>query len=97
MAHPVQEITVRVGGASYQLRTDMPEEEIARIAAYVDHKMKEVDPKGLLPPAKASVLTSLAIAGELLQERSGKALDARDVARRLRSLHDVLDDALRSE
>jgi cell division protein ZapA (FtsZ GTPase activity inhibitor) len=97
MSHPVQEITVRVGGAYYQLRTDMSPDEVNRIVEYVDKKLREVDPKGLLPPAKASVLASLAIAGELLQERSGNADGARDVLRRLRTLHDTLDGALGSE
>jgi cell division protein ZapA (FtsZ GTPase activity inhibitor) len=94
---PVQEITVRVGGASYQLRTDMSADQIARIVDYVDRKMKEVDPKGVLPPAKASVLVSLAIAGELLEAQAGNTDGARDVVRRLRSLHDTLDGALRSD
>jgi len=94
MSKSVKETTVTIRGSSIQLRTDMNEETLSRLARYVDAKMKELDPKGNLPPGKVSVLASLTIAGELMETRDRAEESRRDIARRLEHLHELLDEAL---
>jgi cell division protein ZapA (FtsZ GTPase activity inhibitor) len=94
MPKPVNETTVQLRGASYQLRTDLSPETIARIAALVDGKMKELDPRATLPPPKVSVLTSLSIAGDLIEERERWSSERHALARRLEHLQELLDEAL---
>jgi cell division protein ZapA (FtsZ GTPase activity inhibitor) len=76
------------------LRTDLSDEALSRLTDYVDGKMRELDPKGALPPNKVSILASLTIAGELLEERERADADRREIARRLEHLHKLLDAAL---
>jgi cell division protein ZapA (FtsZ GTPase activity inhibitor) len=94
MSKSVKETTVNIRGSSIQLRTDMNEETLSRLARYVDAKMKELDPKGNLPPGKVSMLASLTIAGELMETRDRAEESRRDIARRLEHLHELLDEAL---
>jgi cell division protein ZapA (FtsZ GTPase activity inhibitor) len=97
MPKTVNETTVTIRGASIQLRTDLNESTVARIAQYVDRKMRELDPKGMLPQSKISLLASLTIAGELIEERERGEKNRRDIARRLEHLHEMLDEALGGE
>lgn len=94
MESPVNESTVQLHGASYQVRTDLSPETLSRIVSLVDEKMKELDPKASLAPAKVSVLTSLSIAGELLEERNKRDQERRELVKRLKRLEDLLDEAL---
>ena len=94
MEHPVSESTVQLRGASYQIRTDLEPETLARIVSLVDEKMRELDPKASLAPAKVSVLTSLSIAGELLEERNKREQERRELVKRLKRLEELLDEAL---
>jgi len=94
MTRSVKETTVTIRGSSIQLRTDMNEEALSRLARYVDAKMRELDPKGNLPPGKVSMLASLTIAGELMETRERAEESRRDIARRLEHLHELLDEAL---
>jgi cell division protein ZapA (FtsZ GTPase activity inhibitor) len=94
MQKPVSETTVQLRGASYQLRTDLAPETIARIAAIVDGKMKELDPRAALPPTKVSVLASLSIAGDLLEEREQRHSERLALTRRLERLQELLDEAI---
>ena len=94
MARTVNETTITIRGASIQLRTDMDEDALSQLASYVDDKMHELDPKGNLPQSKVSMLASLTIAGELMEERDRGQESRRDIARRLQHLHELLDEAL---
>jgi len=94
MANPVKQTTVTIHGSSYQLRTDMSEESIAQLAKFVDEKMRGLDPQGTLPPNKVSVLTSLTIAGELMEERERSSKVKSEVTDRVARLKDMLDAAL---
>lgn len=94
MANPVKQTTVTIHGSSYQLRTDMTEESLAQLAKIVDQKMRELDPQGTLPPNKVSVLTSLTIAGELMEEKERSSKVKSDVTDRVSRLKDMLDAAL---
>lgn len=94
MANPVKQTTVNIHGSSYQLRTDMSEEALVQLASYVDEKMRGVDPHGTLPPTKVSVLTSLTIAGELMEEKERTTKAKKEITARITRLQDMLDAAL---
>ena len=94
MARALNETTITIRGSSIDLRTDMSDETLARLTDYVDGKMKELDPKGTLPHSKVSVLASLTIAGELMEERERAEESRLAIARRLEHLHELLDEAL---
>jgi cell division protein ZapA (FtsZ GTPase activity inhibitor) len=94
MEKTVRTLKVELRGTPYDLRTDMSPEALAGIAAYVDGKMREFDPKGTQSQAKVSMLTSLTIAGELLEEREQNKRGRRDLVRRLERLEELLDGAL---
>ena len=94
MARALNQTTITIRGASIELRTDMSDDTLARLADYVDDKMKELDPKGTLPQSKVSVLASLTIAGELMEERERAEESRLAIARRLEHLHELLDEAL---
>jgi cell division protein ZapA (FtsZ GTPase activity inhibitor) len=94
MRQPVSETTVQIRGASYQIRTDLGSETLGRLADFVDGKMRELDPKSTLAPAKVSVLASLSIAGELMEVRDREAERHRNIVSRLERLEELLDEAL---
>jgi cell division protein ZapA (FtsZ GTPase activity inhibitor) len=94
MARTLNQTTITIRGATIELRTDMSDETLARLTGYVDDKMKELDPKGTLPQSKVSVLASLTIAGELMEERERAKESRLAIARRLEHLHELLDEAL---
>ncbi len=94
MAKTVNETSVQIRGSSYQIRTDLSPETLTRIAHYVVGKMDELDPKGTAPPARLSVLASLSIAGELLDEQERQRAMRAAVSARLTRLEELLDSAL---
>ncbi len=94
MAKSINETTININGSSIQLRTDMSEEKLMKLADYVDGKMRQLDPKGVLPHSKVSMLASLTIAGELLEERKRSVESQHDLLKRLEHLHKLLDEAL---
>lgn len=94
MANSVNEATITIRGTSFQLRTDMHPDELKRLAAHVDDKMRELDPKGSLPPSKVSVLTSLSFASDLIEEREKSAVERAQLAERLEKLETMLDRVL---
>lgn len=94
MQKSVSETTVTIHGSSIELRTDLSEDELERLASFVDKKMRELDPRGTLPHSKVSLLTSLSLASELMQERERAEASRRDITRRLEHLHEMLDEAL---
>ncbi len=94
MATPVKETSVTIRGTEFKIRTDLDEAALSAMAAVVDGKMKELDPSGMLPPAKVSMLTSLTLAGELLDERQLGREDLGEVNARLGRLAAMLDETL---
>jgi cell division protein ZapA (FtsZ GTPase activity inhibitor) len=94
MPKSVNETTLTIHGSTIQLRTDMSNEDLSRLAVYVDKKIREIDPKGKLPQNKVAILASISIAGELLEERHKSRRSREDLARRLEHLHEMLDEAL---
>ena len=73
-------VTVEIFGHEYKIKGDADPEYMAKIAGYVDGKMKEVArgaPVGSL--AKIGILAALNIADELFKERGDKARILGDV------------------
>jgi len=94
MPRSVNETTLNIRGSTIQLRTDMDDTDLAKLAGYVDQKIRELDPKGTLPQNKVALLASLSLASELLEEKQRSRREREDLARRLQHLHEMLDEAL---
>ena len=88
-------VQVDIFGSQYTIKKGSEDPEyIARVAAYVDQKMREINDR--LPVAsvsKVAVLTSLNLADELFKEREGLTRD-RTVLDHLSASCDALDRAL---
>lgn len=59
--------TVRVAGKDYTLVGEGSEENIRRVAVYVDRKMEELSLSSPLPAQTVAVLTAMNIADDLLK------------------------------
>lgn len=94
MPKSVNETTLTIRGSTIQLRTDMSEGDLTRLAGYVDRKIREIDPKGTLPQNKVAILASLSIASELWEEKQRGRRSREEMARRLEHVHEMLDEAL---
>lgn len=88
-------VQVDIFGSQYTIKRGSGDPEyIARVAAYVDQKMREINER--LPVASVSrvaVLASLNLADELFKEREGVTRDQAAIDRLARSCAD-LDRAL---
>lgn len=63
-------IEVEIFGHRYTLKTEIPEEQVKRVAEYVDGKMKEVaEGTKSVDSLHIAILTALNIAQDYLQER----------------------------
>ncbi|MDH5199229.1 MAG: cell division protein ZapA [Gemmatimonadota bacterium] len=63
-------VKVQIGTEEYSLRSDRPEEYTRAVAEHVDRALREILASGaIIETHKAAVLTALAIADELFQER----------------------------
>lgn len=75
-------VQLRVGGQSYRVVSSATEEELARLAAIVDEKLRSLVAPGRPMPPQALLLAALALAHDLEEERarvrqlSGRARDA---------------------
>lgn len=88
-------VPVEIGGQRYPIRTSLEPDYVARLAVYVDEKMRAA--AGSTPtgdPVRLAVLTALNIADELFRCR--QANDARDgqIAERAEELERLLDHVL---
>lgn len=97
MATSVKETTLNIRGTEFQIRTDLAEEVLKRMAALVEGKMRDLDPGGHLPPAKVSLLASLTLAGELMDAQGMVGPDLSEVNTRMARLEALLDEALSTD
>lgn len=83
----MEPLRVMIGDHEYLLQSDGNEEEILRLAEYVNTKLREAeDPKRELTEKKTTILAALSIAGDYFQ-----ALRERDELRtKIRSQTEVL-------
>ena len=89
-------VEVQIFGHPYTIRSEADQDHILDVAAYVDHKMREITEK--LPVAslsKVAILASLNIADELFKERARLQHRDREVVKQAERLNAVLDEVLR--
>jgi cell division protein ZapA len=93
---PTNQLRVNIFGAEYVLKATENQEEIKKIAEYVDQKMKEIDrSQAISSNVKIAILAALNIAEELFQnqryrERLLEQIN-HDSKKLNRSLRDAID------
>ena len=88
-------IPVDISGQRYPIRTSLDAEYVARLAAYVDEKMRAASdsaPTG--DPLRVAVLTALNIADELFRSRDANRLRSGALAERAQELEQLVDRVL---
>ncbi len=90
------QVTVRIYGESYPLRTAESPERLEALARHVDARMREVAASGrVVATGKIAVLAALHIADELFRAREQHAPGLpEDLAARVGALVEALDRAL---
>jgi cell division protein ZapA len=93
---PTNQLRVNIFGAEYVLKATENQDEIIKIAEYVDQKMKEIDrSQAINSNVKIAILAALNIAEELFQNQKYKErlLEQLDYeSKKLsRSLQDAID------
>lgn len=89
-------VALNVGGQTYKIVANVPEDTLREYAAVVDERIREIVPAGKPVPPTAILLAAIALAHDLDEEREKRsAVEAksRDVLRRLLAR---IDDALES-
>lgn len=93
---PTNQLRVNIFGAEYVLKATENQEELIKIAEYVDQKMKEIDrSQSINSNVKIAILAALNIAEELFQNQKYQERLIEQVnheSQKLnRSLQDVID------
>ncbi|OGP55624.1 MAG: hypothetical protein A2Y65_00460 [Deltaproteobacteria bacterium RBG_13_52_11] len=66
-------VEVEIFGQRYSLKSEFPEEQVKKVVAYVDGKMREVaESTKSVDSLHIAILTALNIAQEYLQEKGNK-------------------------
>jgi cell division protein ZapA len=86
-------VTIEIFGHEYRIKGEADPEYMAKIARYVDAKMKEVSQGASVGSlAKIGILAALNIADELFQERSEKQKITEDVEAATRRMRRKLEE-----
>jgi cell division protein ZapA len=88
-------ISVEIHGQRYPIRSTLDQEYVARLASYVDEKMRaaaDSTPTG--DSLRLAVLTALNVADELFRCRDGSRVRAGELAERAGELERLLDRVL---
>ena len=87
-----EEVTVKIRDREYTIRGSEDREQIVKVAAYVDKKMKEIgDLSKGLPHDKTAILTALDIAGDYFQLIKEKEVLLAEINNRSQKLLQGLD------
>lgn len=92
---PSRVVSVEIQGARYAIRSDLDEQYIVRLAAYVDAKMQRAThemPTG--ESMKVAILAALNIADELFRARAEGPPDHSELMRRAGEIERIVDQAL---
>jgi cell division protein ZapA len=82
-------ITVDIFGQQYSLKSEVAEEQVKKVAAYVDRKMREVaEGTKSVDSLHIAILTALNIAQEYLQEKGNREY----LVRRIKEKTDRLEE-----
>jgi cell division protein ZapA len=88
-------ISVEIQGHRYAIRSTLDQDYVARLASYVDEKMRaaaDSTPNG--EPLRLAVLTALNVADELFRCRAGAQARTGELAERAGELERLLDRVL---
>ena len=88
-------VPVEIGGQPYPIRTDLDPAYVARLAAYVDDRVRalgEATPSG--DPMRLAVLAALNITDELFRCRDASRARSGAIAERAQELEELLDRVL---
>jgi len=91
------QIKVNIFGSEYTLRSDDNENNVNKVARYIDDKMREIDrTQTVKSTSRVAILTALNVAEELFQERLYKEKlinKLNDEAKKLnRSIEEVFEE-----
>ena len=69
-----RQVAVQIAGQRYVLRTDADEEQVQKLASYVDGRIRDIQRQTRTPDTQAlATLAALQIAEELFGERQAQA------------------------
>jgi cell division protein ZapA len=92
---PTNQLRVNIFGAEYVLKATENQDEIIKIAEYVDQKMKEIDrSQAINSNVKIAILAALNIAEELFQNQKYKERLIDQVDHESKKLSRSLQDAI---
>ncbi len=92
---PSRVVSVEIQGARYAIRSDLDEQYVVRLAAYVDAKMQRATnevPTG--ESMKVAILAALNIADELFRVREAAPPDHSELVRRAGEIERLVDQVL---
>ena len=88
-------VTIKIKDTEYAIRSSDDREQILKVAAYVDRKLREIDEfKKELSEDKKAILTALDIAGDYFQLIKEKEVLLAEINNRSKRLLQHLDLAL---
>ena len=88
-------VEVDIFGATYHVRGDDDTSHLQKLAAVVDHKMREVaGQSSSVDRAKVAILAALNIADELARLRASRAADEQAAVAKMNELTGELEQAL---
>jgi cell division protein ZapA len=97
MPQPDQVVSVEISGQRYPIRTGLDAEYVARIAAYVDERVRAVgDATPTGDPVRLAVLAALNITDELFRCRETSRARSGEIAERAHEIEELLDRVLMS-
>ena len=67
---PAEPVELRVGGQTYRVVASASEDELRRLAAVVDARLRAITPPGRAISAQALLLAALSLAHDLEEEQS---------------------------
>jgi len=88
-----RKVTLRVMGKEYSLVTDQPEEQLSRIAGYVDRRMRELSIVTRAGESMIPILTCMTLAEELMNAQSENKRLIRELAVIRERIHEKKDNA----
>ncbi len=95
MSEPGRVIPVEIHGQRYAIRTSLETEYVARLASYVDERMRTAADASVTGDSlKIAVLAALNIADELFRCRDARRARAGELAERAEELERLMDRVL---
>lgn len=97
MSEPARVIPIEILGQQYPIRTTLDPRYVARLAAYVEEKIRTTaDITPTTDTVRLAVLAALNIADEYFHLRDGEASEQEEVRDRVARIELMVDEALKS-